>query len=416
MKLAFLTYNRDPSIPDVDNDGNPVTVRNYSYWLSKFGHDIDIFVNRVIPNETSGEYVKKKFSYQKDDSLEMFPKVRVIRVDTPDLTAKKLLDSKELQEIPEITQSLLSANYFADGQLNNYDLVFVFHPLTAFGVVFREFIPLKKTLLFPMLLSDEYLKFGEVSPIYIHLEQLILEKVAKVFSNSLSEKETLVSRGINMEKIEVISRGIDLSEFDFVPRKLSDKKKTIQMVTVGSLRPQKRQHILVEVVEKLISRGIDANLNIVGENKLFTKTEYKEYYDQIQSEISKKRLTEKILFKGGVKPKEVFQFLSTADIAVFPSISESFGKAALESICVGTPTILASECLAYNEFAKDGENALLTPSNSESIINAVTNLISNKSLFSKISLNGSATRDRFSWEVVSKTLNNSLEQVVKKRH
>lgn len=408
MKLAFLTYNRDPAIPEVDNDGNPITVRNYSYWLSKWGNTIDIYVNRVIPDGSSGEYIKKKFLLQKSDSIDLFQGVKVIRINTPDLTAKELCKSPELQEIPEITQSILSAEFFKKNQLSEYDLICVFHPLTSFGVIFRDFLPLNNTLLFPMLLSDEYLKFGSVSPIYIQLEQVVLEKVSKIFCTSHSEEGTLISRKIDKSKIRVIPRGIDLNSFEFIAKTLTDNKKNLNLITVGSIRPQKRQHILINTVKILLSKGIDVNLKIVGEDKFFTKLEYKKYYEDIQSEIVKHGLSTKIKFTGSVDPKELSHLLNTSDIALFPSISESFGKAALESICVGTPTILAKECLAYSDFAIDAKNALLVPSASESMSNSILKLLGNKELYSKISSEGANTREKFSWEIVSDTLHHFL--------
>lgn len=416
MKLAFLTYNRDPSVPSVDNDGNPVTVRNYCYWLAKYGHKIDIFVNKVVPNETSSEYVRKKFKLQKEKSLELFPGVKVIRVDTNDLTAKDLSSSVELQEIPEIIQSVLSANYFKNNSLDDYDLICIFHPLTSFGIIFQELIPLSKTILFPMLLSDEYLKFGSVSPIYIRLEQKVLESVAKIFSNSLDEKERLLSRSIPRNKIEVIQRGIDLDSFAYKQKELPNNTRRINLITVGSIRPQKRQHILVDVVENLISLGIDVKLNIVGENKLFTKQEYKEYYEKLQSSISDKGLRDNIFLIGGVEPDDVSKLLSSSDIALFPSVSESFGKAALESICVGTPTIVAKECPAYQEFARDKENALIVSSDPITLTKGVLELLKDKDLYSRLSKNGKSTRNKFSWEIVSKVLDNALTKSITKQN
>lgn len=416
MKLAFLTYNRDPSVPSVDNDGNPVTVRNYCYWLAKYGHKIDIFVNKVVPNETSSEYVRKKFKLQKEKSLELFPGVKVIRVDTNDLTAKDLSSSVELQEIPEIIQSVLSANYFKNDSLDDYDLICIFHPLTSFGIIFQELIPLSKTILFPMLLSDEYLKFGSVSPIYIRLEQKVLESVAKIFSNSLDEKERLLSRSIPRNKIEVIQRGIDLDSFAYKQKELPNNTRRIDLITVGSIRPQKRQHILVDVVENLISLGIDVKLNIVGENKLFTKQEYKEYYEKLRSSISDKGLRDNIFLTGGVEPDDVSKLLSSSDIALFPSVSESFGKAALESICVGTPTIVAKECPAYQEFARDKENALIVSSDPITLTKGVLELLKDKDLYSRLSKNGKSTRNKFSWEIVSKVLDNALTKSITKQN
>ena len=408
MKLAFLAYNRDPSIPEVDNDGNPVIVRNYSYWLAKYGHTIDIFVNKVIPNNLSNEYTRKKYNLQKKSRLELFPGVKVVRIKTSDLTAKELFKTVELQEIPEITQSVLSASYFKTTLLSDYDLVCIFHPLTAFGVIFRDLLPLNKTLLFPMLLSDEYLKFGSVSPIYIDLEQMVLESVNKIYSTSNDEKKVLVSRNIPQEKIEVIRRGIDINTFPYKQKESIRVRNEINIVTVGSLRPQKRQHILVEVIENLLSRGLKAKLQIVGENKFFTKKEYEDYFNSIKSAILKKDLEDYIVFVGGVEPDQVGELLNSADLAIFPSISESFGKAALESICSGTPTIIASECSAYKEFALDQENAIFSSSNSKDITKAVLNLINNEERYLHLSKNGLKTRKEFSWQNVSKILDTSL--------
>ena len=115
-----------------------------------------------------------------------------------------------------------------------------------------------------------------------------------------------------------------------------------------------------------------------------------------------------IVFVGGVEPDQVGELLNSADLAIFPSISESFGKAALESICSGTPTIIASECSAYKEFALDQENAIFSSSNSKDITKAVLNLINNEERYLHLSKNGLKTRKEFSWQNVSKILETSL--------
>jgi glycosyltransferase involved in cell wall biosynthesis len=411
MKLAFLTYNRDPSIPAIDNDGNPVTVRNYSYWLAKHGHEIDIFVNKVIPRMASSRYVKEKFKLQRKSMTWLYPGVRIIRVETDDLAAKEICANPELQEIPEIIQSILSSNYFKHYDLSNYDLICIFHPLSSFGVILQNLAPINKTILFPMLLSDEYLKFGDVSPIYIQLEQKILESVYRIFSTSFDEKNRLIMRHIHESKIKVIPRGIDLSSFTY-NHKVVPNSGILKLVTVGSLRPQKRQHLLVNLVQNLITKGIDVKLTIIGENKLFTKPEYQDYYNQIKTNITQKNLSDNIIFTGSLESKEVAKLLNASDIALFPSISESFGKAALESICVGTPTIVARECLAYQEFAKNKENCLILPSSTTAFYRGIVNLLKDKDLYTNLSKNGELTREVFSWNRVTKILEDNLIEIL----
>lgn len=88
MKIAFLSYNRDPSIPDIDNDGCPVIVRNYAIELGKLDHSIDIFVNKVVPNGDSSDYLKTKFKAQNEDEVKVAENVKVIRIPAENYQAR----------------------------------------------------------------------------------------------------------------------------------------------------------------------------------------------------------------------------------------------------------------------------------------------------------------------------------------
>ncbi|MDP3917898.1 MAG: glycosyltransferase [Candidatus Woesebacteria bacterium] len=412
MKLAFLTSNRDPSIPLIDNDGQPITVRNYTYWLSKFGHHIDIYSYKVIPDKISNNYFKRKFVLQKDKKVKLFPNVNVIRIDVPSQTTKDLFSSIDLRDMPEIIQSLVASEYFKDNLLFEYDTICMFHPLASFGVVFRNFIPLNKAVLFPMLLSDEYIKFKSVSLIYIQLEQLVLNSVAKIFSTSSDEKNTLRLRGIKNNKIEVLPRGIDVDIFKHVQKTISNNPKILRLITVGSIRPQKRQSILIEVVNQLLLNGLDVHLSIIGEKDNFTMDVYKKYYNDMKKEISNKKLYKNIEFEGAVCQQRLSKFYENSDIAIFPSISESFGKSVIESISSGTPTIIAKECKAYCDFAEDGVNSIFSGSNVEEITKSILMLINNPKLYMKISENGEFIKEGYGWEVVTRKLEKELVKLL----
>ena len=60
----------------------------------------------------------------------------------------------------------------------------------------RNLLPCDKSVLFPMLLSDEYRKFQSVSDMYIALEQALLERCGRVSVASVAERDVLKRRGL----------------------------------------------------------------------------------------------------------------------------------------------------------------------------------------------------------------------------
>lgn len=410
MKIAFLSYNRDPSIPVIDNDGCPVTVRHYALGLGKLGHTVDIFANRVFPVLDNNSYLKIKFNEQREDVVNLCKNVTVTRV-----PAKQFLLTKEVTltpstaDMPEIAESVVNVEFFKDRKLFAYDVVCIFHPLTSFGHILSGTVPLNKTILFPMLLSDEYKKYQSVSIIYEDMETLALKSVRMVFSCSENERETILNKGIEPEFVKVIYRGFDDTVFSHQEKDgFANKDGIIRIVCVGSIKPQKQQTQLIEIAKKLKNTGFNPIVTIVGENQSFVKDEYKLYYESILSTINALNLENNFVFTGGVSPSRIAELFKTNDIAVFPSVSESFGKAALEAICTGIPTILNDEVAAYKDFAQNGKNALFYKSTTESCVDLIQKVIATPSLYSQLSRAGSSTGKRFGWANVTSQLEKQL--------
>lgn len=182
-------------------------------------------------------------------------------------------------------------------------------------------------------------------------------------------------------------------------------------MSVGAIRPQKQQDMLIDIAIELSRRGIEARINIVGDNTNFSYAKNKDYYNAVVSRILELDLSERIRFVGGKTPHELSEILNNSDLAVFPSIAESFGKAALETMSCGIPTIAAKSAEAYNIFMKDGVNALMVESAALDYVDAVERLYVNSQLYESISTAGLSLSGQFSWTAVTKQLENLYSEM-----
>jgi len=415
MKIAFISGSRDPSLPNIDSDGGGITVRNYALELGKMGYHIDIYTIRAIPSNDSNIYMAIKAEAQHDDIIVIGKNVKIIRqtIKETSKTNNKLLGFLP-SEISKIKNSQNFANSFKKN-LSNYEIICIFHPITAFGFFLENIIfPVTiKTILFPMLLSDEYKKFSNISSKYIKMEKEVLSKINYICSPSNEERAILIKKGINKNKIIVIPRGFDKRIFRYITRRIYSKNNKIKLICVGAIRPQKQQDKLIDIAELLIQRGYSPTITIVGETKNFYNKNYEDYYKKLRITINYRKLKNVFQFTGAISQKAVAKALLKSDFAVFPSIAESFGKAVLEAIVTGTPTIFCKSVSAYNNFAVSGENSLAVDDQPIDFVKAIESLLHNHILYFQISNKGINIRKDFSWQAVSKKLDLFLQEINK---
>lgn len=126
----------------------------------------------------------------------------------------------------------------------------------------------------------------------------------------------------------VVYNGIDLDAFQFnqqvreeYRKRLGVKDNTILAVTVGRCTEQKNQHFIIDRAKELIEE--DILFLIIGEGPLFSA---------LQERVEKENVTNVILLG---KQFDIPNWLSAADIFVFPSIYEGLGIVAIEAQTAG---------------------------------------------------------------------------------
>jgi N-acetyl-alpha-D-glucosaminyl L-malate synthase BshA len=120
------------------------------------------------------------------------------------------------------------------------------------------------------------------------------------------------------------------------------------LVHVSNFRPVKRPVDCVEILARVLKKGISTRLVMVGDGSERPSVEHRArclgVYD-------------KCVFVG--KQPKIVDYLSAADVLLLPSEQESFGLAALEAMACEVP-VIASRVGGIPEVVTDGETGFLS--------------------------------------------------------
>lgn len=126
----------------------------------------------------------------------------------------------------------------------------------------------------------------------------------------------------------------------------SEKKRTI--VSVGSLKPQKNQKLLIDAFAYIASEFPEYQLVIYGEGTL---------RGTLEQQISKLSLQNRVFLPGG--KRNIHECIADAELFVLSSDYEGLSNALLEALMMGLPCISTNSAGA-DEYI-DGMNGLVTP-------------------------------------------------------
>ena len=168
-------------------------------------------------------------------------------------------------------------------------------------------------------------------------------------SNYLKEatKETF-----HFDDIEVIPNFVCQSEYARHPvaelrAELSPAGEPL-LVHVSNFRPVKRPVDCVEILARVLKKGIATRLIMVGDGSERTNVEHRARCLKVD---------DKITFVG--KQPNIVDYLSASDVLLLPSEQESFGLAALEAMACEVP-VVASRVGGLPEVVTDGETGFLS--------------------------------------------------------
>lgn len=193
-----------------------------------------------------------------------------------------------------------------------------------------------------------------------YVDTNLKERLADSIINKLSRKyiapskkvyDQMILEGTNKRKIELIPYFYDFS--DTVSNSKNNKstfqkKSHFLILEAARFIPEKRHHILIEIIDHLTKAGLDIELILLGKGPLKEK---------IQDDVSDRNLKNRVHFIGFVEDPKFYY--SLADIFVHLSITEASNSAVKEAGMLGTPCIVCQDVGDFSDYIKHMNNGWL---------------------------------------------------------
>ena len=199
---------------------------------------------------------------------------------------------------------------------------------------------------------------------------IVVEKIPNIPSQADKTGDidmlTLVKNYIDPENIK------KLSEEYMVDTSIYEKK--IVITSVIRVDKEKGADLIVSAAQKLKKQKVSFLWYIVGDG--ITRIE-------IEKQISDNNLDKNIIIVGF--KDNPYPYVKCCDIFVHPAYEESFGLSILEALILGKG-VISTETMGAKEVLNDGEFGLLVSIDSDSIADAILNIINNPDLKRKYQL------------------------------
>jgi colanic acid/amylovoran biosynthesis glycosyltransferase len=157
--------------------------------------------------------------------------------------------------------------------------------------------------------------------------------------------------------VEVAPMGVDVRRFiRSTPYTAWDLKGPLRIFSCGRLNVCKGHGDLARAVCILRARGIDARLEIAGEDELGGTG----FHRTLAGQIADAKLADAVTLLGAVSEERVRQGLERAHVFSLASLAEPLGVAIMEAMALGVPVVVTSAG-GVPELVRDGDDGLLVP-------------------------------------------------------
>jgi N-acetyl-alpha-D-glucosaminyl L-malate synthase BshA len=181
------------------------------------------------------------------------------------------------------------------------------------------------------------------------------------FSINKSTKVTAVSESLRADtfehfkinrEIEVVPNFIRISDYTLENNQKYKERYApngeLLVTHISNFRKVKRVHDVLDVFRKLLEKGVNAKLILVGDGP---------ERNILEKSCRDWGLCDRIVFLGSLK--STIEVLAISDLFVLPSETESFGLAALEALAAGVP-VIASRAGGIPEVVTHGFSGYLS--------------------------------------------------------
>jgi glycosyltransferase involved in cell wall biosynthesis len=197
---------------------------------------------------------------------------------------------------------------------------------------------------------------------------------AVVCISDFARSQLAISAPEQWDKLTTVRCGIDLSMFR--PSDPADARiRTLRILNVAAMRPQKGQALLLEALATLRSDGVDAHLTIVGDGP---------ERERLESRVAQLGIAEHVQMTGALGHDAIPRHMQAADVFCLPSFAEGVPTVLMEAMASGLP-VVGTYVGGVPELVEPGTSGLLVaPGRSDLLADALAGLAADPSLRARL--------------------------------
>lgn len=203
--------------------------------------------------------------------------------------------------------------------------------------------------------------------------------------------------------VSVVSRGIDTRLFSPQRRSMSlratwgVKPDDLVVAYVGRLAPEKNLDLVFAAFAEVQRARHDAKLVLVGDGPLHAalKARYPQH-----------------VFTGMRCGEDLAAHYASADLFLFPSLTETFGNVTVEALASGLG-VVAYDYAAAAELIEDGHNgSVAAPDDANAFINSAVLLATDRTLLARVRTHAASSVAHLDWMQVSEVFAAKLRKLI----
>ena len=216
-----------------------------------------------------------------------------------------------------------------------------------------------------------------------------------------SMKHQLEAHGF--KNLKVVARGVDTQLFH--PNKRSELMRdswgatdnTTVLLSVGRLAAEKNLNLTIDTYQALKTTGRDVKMVFAGDGPMRSITEAK---------------CPDAFFMGMCSHEQLAILYASADVLLFPSLTETFGNVTLEAMASATP-VLAFDCAAASDFVTNHHNGWLIDSTQpQAYINRALDITLDTSAMHQARLHTRASIEHLGWDEIAQQVEDIFQAAI----
>jgi glycosyltransferase involved in cell wall biosynthesis len=226
--------------------------------------------------------------------------------------------------------------------------------------------------------------------LFFRMALTLSDAVITVSAFSKAELLKFMGQRFN-QKINIILNGVTSFNNASIAQFEEPKK---YFLFVGNIKPHKNLKNAILAFKSFCIDNPNENyrFKIVGQKSGFINAD-----EEVETLLfNDPLLRDRVDFTGFVADTDLKNIYQNAYCLIFPSLYEGFGLPPLESMLVGTPAIVSNRA-SMPELCGDAV-LYFDPENPDSIKSKITEIVTNKSLYEKMSMLGREQAKRYTWK------------------